>query len=111
MLGGGFETGAITECFGQYGSAKTQIAHWLAVQVQKQDPTAIAVYIDTENTFRPERIIQFAQGAGLDSDQVLRVFRLLKKAIYKTTDFIKMIVHRYKFRACFHGLSCNPDVI
>src|SRR3989344_1726783 len=35
LLGGGFETGAITECFGQYGSSKTQIAHQLAVNAQK----------------------------------------------------------------------------
>ena len=71
LLGGGFETGAIVECFGEFGSAKTQIAHMLAVQCQKQDPSAFAVFIDTENTFRPERIIELANGAGLDSDKVL----------------------------------------
>ena len=71
MLDGGFETGAITECFGQYGSGKTQVGHALAVNVQKDDPSAIAVYIDTENTFRPERIVQFARGAGLDPEKVL----------------------------------------
>ena len=71
MLEGGFETGAITECFGQYGSGKTQIGHLLSVMCQKDDPDAVAVYIDTENTFRPERIVQFAKGAGLDPDQVL----------------------------------------
>ncbi|MBT3720147.1 DNA repair and recombination protein RadA, partial [archaeon] len=53
LLGGGFETGAIVECFGEFGSGKTQIAHDLAVQCQKQDPKAIAVFIDSENTFRP----------------------------------------------------------
>lgn len=71
LLGGGFETGCIIECFGEFGSGKTQIAHTLAVQVQKQDPTAVAVFIDTENTFRPERIIEFSKGAGLDSEKVL----------------------------------------
>jgi len=78
ILGGGFETGAITECFGQYGSAKTQIAHQLCITLHQQDPTAIAVYIDTENTFRPERIIQFAEGAGLDPQEVLRSIRVAK---------------------------------
>ncbi|MCM2325988.1 MAG: DNA repair and recombination protein RadA, partial [Candidatus Woesearchaeota archaeon] len=33
--------------------------------------TAVAVFIDTENTFRPERIIELAKGAGLDPEQVL----------------------------------------
>ncbi|MBN1275422.1 DNA repair and recombination protein RadA [Candidatus Woesearchaeota archaeon] len=72
MLAGGFETGAITECFGQYGSGKTQIGHVLAVNVQRDDSEAVAVYIDTENTFRPERIVQFAKGAGLDPEKVLQ---------------------------------------
>lgn len=71
LLGGGFETGAIVECFGEFGSGKTQIAHSLAVQCQKNDPTAVAVYIDTENTFRPERIIEIAKGNNLDPDKVL----------------------------------------
>src|SRR3989344_2110060 len=39
LMGGGFETGCITECFGQYGSSKTQIAHQLCVNIQKIDPT------------------------------------------------------------------------
>lgn len=78
LMEGGFETRAITECFGQYGSGKTQIGHLLAVNIQKQDPTAVAVYIDTESTFRPERIVQFAKGAGLDSDQVLKNIKVAR---------------------------------
>lgn len=72
LLGGGFETGSITECYGEFGSSKTQIAHILAVQVHKQNPTSIAVYIDSENSFRPERIKQLAEGAGLDPQKVLK---------------------------------------
>jgi DNA repair protein RadA len=75
LLGGGFETGAITECFGPYGSSKTQIAHQLAVSVQipkeKGGVGGVAVYIDTENTFRPERIVQIAEGLGMDSKKAL----------------------------------------
>jgi len=72
LMGGGFETGAITECFGEFGSGKTQIGHLLAVNTLKADPTATVVYIDTENTFRPERLVQLAVGAGLDPDEALR---------------------------------------
>jgi DNA repair protein RadA len=71
LLGGGFESGCITECFGQYGSSKTQIAHVLAVNTIKTFPDSTVVFIDTENTFRPERIIEIANGAGLDPDIVL----------------------------------------
>jgi DNA repair protein RadA len=78
LLGGGFETGSIVECFGEFGSGKTQVGHILAVNCQKDDPTAVAVYIDTENTFRPERIKQFAIGAGLDPDAVLANIKVAK---------------------------------
>lgn len=78
MLAGGFETGSIVECFGQYGSSKTQIAHALAVNCQLADPTAVAVYIDTENTFRPERIKQFALGKKLDPSKVLKNIKVAR---------------------------------
>src|SRR3989338_3031974 len=51
LVGGGFESGALTECFGEFGTGKTQIGHILAVTAQKQCPGSTVVYIDTENTF------------------------------------------------------------
>jgi DNA repair protein RadA len=78
LFGGGVETGAITECFGQYGSGKTQLGHMLSVQVQLKDPDAVAVYIDTENTFRPGRIKQFAEGAGADPEKILKNIKVAR---------------------------------
>lgn len=78
LLGGGLETGSITECFGEFGSGKTQIGHLLAVRCQKEYPGSYAVYIDTENTFRPERIMQFARGAGLDPTETLRHIKVAR---------------------------------
>jgi DNA repair protein RadA len=78
LMGGGFETGAITECFGEFGSGKTQVGHLLAVNSLVLDPTATVVYIDTENTFRPERIKQFAEGAGLDPEEALTKIMVAK---------------------------------
>ncbi|MBN2881540.1 DNA repair and recombination protein RadA [Candidatus Woesearchaeota archaeon] len=78
MLGGGFETSSITECFGEFGSGKTQVGHLLAVRTQLLDPNAITVYVDAENTFRPERIIEFANGAGLNPDTVLKNIKVAK---------------------------------
>ncbi len=75
LLGGGVETQAITEFFGEFGSGKTQICHQLAVNVQIPEEESrlgkSVIYIDTENTFRPERIIQMAEGAGVDPEAVL----------------------------------------
>lgn len=75
LLGGGFESQAIIELFGEFGSGKTQIAHQLCVIVQlpkeKGGMNGEAFYIDTENTFRPERIVQMAEAYELDPDEVL----------------------------------------
>ena len=78
LMGGGFETNCVIECFGPYGSSKTQIAHQLAVNVQKLEKDAITVFIDTENTFRPERIIQFAKGAGIKPENVLKNIKVAR---------------------------------
>ena len=82
LMAGGFETGCITEVYGAYGSSKTQIAHQLAVNVQlpkdQGGAEGEAVYIDTENTFRPERITQMAKGMGLDPEKVLENIKVAR---------------------------------
>ncbi|MGK0209199.1 MAG: DNA repair protein RadA [Patescibacteria group bacterium] len=77
LLGGrGIETKAITEAFGSFGSGKTQLALSLSVGVQlpveQGGCGGKAVYIDTEGTFRPERVRQFAEGIGANPDKVLK---------------------------------------
>jgi DNA repair protein RadA len=76
LLGKGIETQAITEFYGEYGSGKSQIAHQLCVNVQlpieKGGLGGGALYIDTENTFRTERIAPMAQHVGLDPEQAFR---------------------------------------
>ncbi len=77
LLGGrGVEARAITEAYGAYGSGKTQLAHVLAVNVQlpkeKGGADGKAVYIDSEGTFRPERIKQIAEGVGANPEKVLK---------------------------------------
>ncbi|MEM1602180.1 MAG: DNA repair and recombination protein RadA [Candidatus Bathyarchaeia archaeon] len=76
LLGGGLETQTITEFYGEYGSGKSQIAHQVCVNVQlppeKGGLDGGALYIDTENTFRPERIVQMAKFRGLDPQKVLK---------------------------------------
>lgn len=76
LLGGGVETQGILELIGQYGVGKTQICHALCVWVQQPTATGglegTALYIDTEGTFRPERILEIARGHGLPTDAVLK---------------------------------------
>jgi len=73
LLGGGVETQAITEFYGEFGSGKTQIAHQLSVNVQlppeKGGLSGSVIIIDTENTFRPERIVQMVAGLPREEDE------------------------------------------
>jgi DNA repair protein RadA len=77
LLGGkGVETRSITECYGAFGSGKSQLAFTLAVNVQLPKEQGgldgKAVIIDTEGTFRPERIKQIAEGVGAVPEKVLK---------------------------------------
>ena len=75
LLGGGIETGSITEMFGEFRTGKTQICHTLCVtcQLPKENGGGAgkALYIDTEGTFRPEKLKNIAERFGLDPDEVV----------------------------------------
>jgi DNA repair protein RadA len=68
LMGGGIETQSITEFYGEFGCGKTQIIHQLAVNVQLPPEhgglNGSVIMIDTENTFRPERITQMLAGVS-----------------------------------------------
>jgi DNA repair protein RadA len=76
ILAGGIEPGSVTEFYGEYRTGKTQIAHQLCVNVQlpyeEGGLEGNALYIDTEATFRPERIIHMAEAKGLDYNKTLK---------------------------------------
>jgi DNA repair protein RadA len=76
ILDGGLETQTITEFYGEYGSGKSQICHQICVNVQlppeRGGLNGAALYVDTENTFRLERIVQMANHLGLDPEQVVK---------------------------------------
>lgn len=75
LLGGGIETGSITEIFGEFRTGKTQICHTLAVTCQlpidNGGGEAKCLYVDTEGTFRPERLLAVAERFKMDGQQVL----------------------------------------
>lgn len=75
LLGGGIETGSITELFGEFRTGKTQLCHTLAVICQLPldmgGGEGKCIYIDTEGTFRPERLVAVAERFGVDPNQVL----------------------------------------
>jgi DNA repair protein RadA len=73
-LKGGIESQAITELTGEFGSGKSQICHTLCVTAAKgtQGQINSIIFIDTENTFRPERVHQIAEARGLDSEEMMK---------------------------------------
>lgn len=75
LLGGGIETGSITEIFGEFRTGKTQICHTLCVTCQlprnNGGGDGKALYIDTEGTFRPEKLKPIAERFGLDPEEVV----------------------------------------
>jgi len=87
FLSGGFETQSITEIAGEFGSGKSQVCHTLcaaAIALLKDEsldttdngstqraPSSI-IFIDTENTFRPNRVHQIAEQKNLDPEDILK---------------------------------------
>lgn len=75
VLQGGIETGSITEMYGEFRTGKTQICHTLAVTCQlpleQGGAEGKCLYIDTEGTFRPQRLVEIAQRFGMDENTVL----------------------------------------
>lgn len=78
---GGIETKGITSFYGEFGSGKSQIAHQLCVTVQlpksKGGLNANAMYIDTEQVFRPERVVTIAENLGFEDPE-----KVLENIIY-----------------------------
>lgn len=75
LLKGGVETQAITEFWGEFGSGKSQLCHTFCVAAQlppdKGGFGGGIIFIDTESTFRPERIQQIAEARDLDANEIL----------------------------------------
>jgi DNA repair protein RadA len=83
FLNGGFETQAITELVGEYGSGKSQICHTICVAANqliensrhndddKHSATGNIIFIDSENTFRADRVHQIAEQRGLNPLPIL----------------------------------------
>jgi DNA repair protein RadA len=79
---GGIETQALTEFYGEFGSGKTQICHTLCISSQlpfeEHGLAGNVLYIDTESTFRPERIAQIAKTRNMDVEKILENIHVAK---------------------------------
>ena len=105
-MSGGIETQALTEFAGEFGSGKSQLCHTLSVTAnmpkEKGGLGGNVIFIDTENTFRPERIHQIAEAYGItDPEKILSSIFVCK--IYNSShlEFVIKNLARYleEFRA------------
>jgi DNA repair protein RadA len=71
ILGGGVYTREITEFVGPYGAGKSQILYTLLVEALAKNKDFSAVFLDSEDTFRKERLIEIAEARGYDSKDML----------------------------------------
>ncbi|WP_434531389.1 DNA repair and recombination protein RadA [Haloarcula sp. NS06] len=87
LLGGGVETQSITEVYGEFGAGKSQVTHQLAVNVQLPAEhgglEGSAIFVDSEDTFRPERIEQMVKGL---TDEVLSDTMVLHGIVEEEAD-------------------------
>lgn len=93
LLGGGVETQSVTEAYGRFASSKTQLGFQLAVNVQlpkdKGGLDGNCLFIDSEATFRPDRITAIARGLGLDENETLK--RIFVSRAYNSDHQILLI--------------------
>lgn len=82
LLKGGIETKSITEFYGEFGAGKSQICHTLAVTVQSSPEQGgldgRVIWIDTEGTFRPERVEEIAIARNMDAVKMLENLHLFR---------------------------------
>ena len=73
---GGIETQAVTELYGEFGSGKSQICHTMCITagqpVESGGLNSGVIYIDTEGTFRPERLEQISSSRNIDPVHALQ---------------------------------------
>ncbi len=112
LLGGGIETQSITEAFGEFGSGKSQLAMMLAItcQLPKKDGglNRDILFIDTENTFRPERITQMCETRGLNPKKILS--RIMVARAY-TSDHQMLLVDKVDEVINKHGKDIGLIIV
>ena len=115
LLGGGVETGSLTEIFGEFRTGKTQLCHTLCVTSQlpldQGGGEGKAMYIDTEGTFRPQRLVAIAERFGLDVETVLdNVAFARAHNSEQQMDLLKMASAMMRYVRCL-PLSLPPSLI
>jgi DNA repair protein RadA len=105
LLLGGIEAQAVTEFYGEFGSGKSEICHTLCAMARQPIESggldSGVIYIDTEGTFRPERLKQIATARGLDHSHVLKTVAVCK--VYNSSHLELVIKDLGKYVSDFNA--------
>jgi DNA repair protein RadA len=102
FLGGGIETQALTEIVGEFGSGKSQLCYTLCVTANTLEKDCRIIFVDTENSFRAERVHQIAESRCLDPEEIMKRINVCK--IYHSSHLEAVIrtlakyIEKYKTR-------------
>jgi DNA repair protein RadA len=109
FLGGGIETQALTEIAGEFGSGKSQLCYTLCVTANMSNKENGIIFVDTENTFRAERVHQIAESRGLVTEEVMKKIFVCK--IYYSAHLEAVIRNLAKYIEQYKnttiGQTCN----
>ncbi|MCP4763529.1 MAG: hypothetical protein GY870_17280 [archaeon] len=96
ILDNGFCSKKIYLLYGEFATGKSQICHNLCVSTYKiykdLKKSSKSIFIDTENTFRPKRIIEIAENDDLDSKKILPLIQ-----VYNANNTEKILMILIKF--------------
>jgi DNA repair protein RadA len=113
LLTGGIETQSVTEFYGEFGSGKSQVCFTLCAMakqpISEGGLDGGVIYIDTEGTFRPERLDQIARARGFDPMSVLKNVALCK--VYNSSHLELIIKDLGKYVNAFNAKLVIIDSI
>jgi len=104
LLEGGYREGRVVEVFGRSNAGKTQLAMQAALCAARRGKNAL--FIDTEGTFRPERLEGMAEARGWDPAGIL------ERIVYLRTDsFVEQMEAVTKMNAREATAACSLVVV
>jgi len=71
LIGGGIETRTLTEIAGEWGAGKTQTLFTILTENLGENNKISAIFLDSEETFRPHRIKEIAESRGYNDSSIL----------------------------------------
>ena len=93
LIGGGCRGGTITLLFGRSNSGKTQIAMQAAMLCARAGNRSL--FVDTEGSFRPERVEEMARARGLEQGGILnRIVYVRSDSVSEQMETVRMMQTR-----------------